>query len=544
MRVLVVLPDSLGGASGLNVQKIYSTVSKYDDCEVAILAPFSRQTAGCMETLPFPVYDLRFEGHFLSRDTKKKICNFFPDIVHVWGNRHWVSRAALETSAGTGALLVVHMEDDDQTVFAEHGGIHADVEGLTLLDKPVLSDADIKRFTNQINWEHFGHLWHKPDALYGVEPVTRALCMRLANGYSAIWNPMKEALTASHLKPCCIVPPAVDMEYIDDVLAKKEDIKTRVRAHYELASDELSIVFSGTKYRETGDVELFLNACCRVIQTTPSIRIFLVGKDAAPSRTAVLIRSLGLEKHCIDIGLISPEKNLELLAAADVLVCPGTTHTFNRMRLPTRMAEFMAMKKPIFTYRTGFGESLEDGVHAVLTQSDTLEEWTDKLQLLVSDASLRASMGIAARQFAEQHFSKQIIADRLRNYYKNLLAGQAYADAAGKRLSDALDSLASELQQTRIHQVALYGAGKHTQKLLSRTALPSFELKAILDDSPSHHTMNGIPVYSSSRKDLPQIDAIIVSSDTFEEVLYRRACDLFPNTPVYKLYNREKKLWA
>ena len=72
----------------------------------------------------------------------------------------------------------------------------------------------------------------------------------------------------------------------------------------------------------------------------------------------------------------------------------------------------MAFAKPIFTYRCGFGESLQHGVNAILTDGASAREWAAKL-LLLTDCEKRRAIGRAARRFAEEQFDAAPVAARL-----------------------------------------------------------------------------------------------------------------------------------
>lgn len=84
----------------------------------------------------------------------------------------------------------------------------------------------------------------------------------------------------------------------------------------------------------------------------------------------------------------------------------------------------------------------------------------------------------------------------------------------------------------------IYGAGAHTRWLLG--ILPE-ELRThifcLADDAPAAESIVGIPVLDPSDLDRSTRFAVLVSSDSVEDALYRRALLRFPpQTPVYRLY--------
>jgi len=86
--------------------------------------------------------------------------------------------------------------------------------------------------------------------------------------------------------------------------------------------------------------------------------------------------------------------------------------------------------------------------------------------------------------------------------------------------------------------VALYGAGKHSARLLDGLARRSadIQIKCLLDDHKAGSTLADIPVVTPSEWRRFGIQAIVISSDSLESTLYRKAQSLQPNIPIIRLY--------
>jgi len=542
MRILIILSAPLNGASGNDIQQTFTAMMKLANVEVAVLAPFTKDEQTIRASLPFPVWELKFDSNWLNRQTKKQIAAFFPDIIHLWGNRHWTNRAAIECVAATGATLLSHMEDDDTTVFNEHGGSHARVDAFTMLDHAFPKDAQVKTFLSTLNWEYLFEIWRCPERLYGPEPLSRAISMHLSTAFTAIWHPMAEYLQKRFLKPVELLPPVINFKDQTIVNINEQEYRNRLLSNWGFPNDCLLVVYSGTKNIRTGDLELFLNASGKAVKQCPSFRLVLCGHDRAPERTSQLVNALGLSNVTRDIGVLPRDEYARLLSAADILACPETTHPFNHFRLPARMAEFMSQGKPIFTSKTGFGESLRNNIDAMLTYTDDLDEWTDKLTGILLDANLRRRLSQSVKSIARQLFDCDCIARRLYLFYTNILSGKSAGlkaltadDYQVKTLTSALDRILSVMATNSIRHIALYGAGQHTQKLLHYFPIDSVKILAILDDSPKITDIDGIPVVKASSFVSTEVDAILISSDAFETTLYKRAQELF-KLPVYRLY--------
>lgn len=86
--------------------------------------------------------------------------------------------------------------------------------------------------------------------------------------------------------------------------------------------------------------------------------------------------------------------------------------------------------------------------------------------------------------------------------------------------------------------IAVFGAGEHTRWLLDVVRrLPGPEVQLLIDDrAETIKEVGGIPVLRPEAALARRFDAIVVSSDSVEEQLARRAGELFPGRPVVRLY--------
>jgi hypothetical protein len=116
------------------------------------------------------------------------------------------------------------------------------------------------------------------------------------------------------------------------------------------------------------------------------------------------------------------------------------------------------------------------------------------------------------------------------------------ADPATRDASAAFARLAGRLEALpEGARVALFGAGQHTGRHLARfreAIEPRGDLAAILDDRPSTiRALAGIPIVHAEQWRGLALDAIVVSSDTYEAALAARAIKLTGGTlPVMAVY--------
>ena len=86
----------------------------------------------------------------------------------------------------------------------------------------------------------------------------------------------------------------------------------------------------------------------------------------------------------------------------DIGLCPLEDTLFTRSKSYIKALEFGALGVPVIASDVGpYREYVDDGVTGFLVRSES--EWIDRLNLLISDADLRETMGAAAREKARKH---------------------------------------------------------------------------------------------------------------------------------------------
>jgi hypothetical protein len=317
------------------------------------------------------------------------------------------------------------------------------------------------------------------------------------------------------------------------------DRKALLEKDFGIPAHQPVILFLGTIYHFTEDFELLLHALGSPACRERDWHLVVTGRNQKPEITDRLIEYYDLRERYTFTGFQSGGTLQALIQRADIAACPGLNNDWNRYRLPTKLAYYMAAGKAVITYRAGFGEDLVQGKQALLTESDAPEELRDRLVCLLDDPALRETIGKQARVFAEQHFDIQQNVSALLDFYAERISSNDYPrrpTAASFNTKDplraALERLRPLLEQYSIHSVALYGAGKHTRRLLDyrnedRSLLPC-AVACIIDDQPAREAMDDIPVRGTDDAlDIP-FDALLLSSDAFELELFDRATQWLP----------------
>ncbi len=96
-------------------------------------------------------------------------------------------------------------------------------------------------------------------------------------------------------------------------------------------------------------------------------------------------------------------------------------------------------------------------------------------------------------------------------------------------------------QETKNHRVALFGAGKHTQRhyhTIIRALGKHHQVVGIIDDHPEGHpAIHGLPILHTDQLTNLNPSVILVSSDTYEQLLLKRARQIAPpDVKVWSIY--------
>ena len=90
--------------------------------------------------------------------------------------------------------------------------------------------------------------------------------------------------------------------------------------------------------------------------------------------------------------------------------------------LPKSLIEADAIGRPIITSNSvGCKETVVDCENGFLIKPKDVDALTEKLDLLIGNAELRKSMGLASRKYAEKYFDIEIVKERHLNIYNELL---------------------------------------------------------------------------------------------------------------------------
>jgi glycosyltransferase involved in cell wall biosynthesis len=137
------------------------------------------------------------------------------------------------------------------------------------------------------------------------------------------------------------------------------------------------------------------------------VRLLMIGEGATLPSVRRMLDERGASAATVFTGLVPQERGPEYLAACDVLVAPHVPNQDGTpfFGSPTKLFEYMAMGKGIVASDLDqIGEVIEHGQTGWLVQPGNVDALAAGLRTLVTDAGLRARLGVAARaRVLERH---------------------------------------------------------------------------------------------------------------------------------------------
>jgi len=145
--------------------------------------------------------------------------------------------------------------------------------------------------------------------------------------------------------------------------------------------------------------DLALEAFATVAKHLRHARYVIVGEGDLRPQLEAQAQRLGIADRVQFVGTLTNQETLRLVRRASAFILPSRIGTDgDRDGIPTSMIEAMYLRTPVVSTRvSGIPELVDDGVDGFLAEPEDTATLADRLQRLLSDDTLRARMGEAAR---------------------------------------------------------------------------------------------------------------------------------------------------
>lgn len=245
-------------------------------------------------------------------------------------------------------------------------------------------------------------------------PVYRPILKRLFKRarkiiFSAHENMDSFFLKSEHGDKCAVIPFGIDL----DAFRLRDREEAEVDALRNESGGRIVLFVGAARYYK--GLEVLLNAMSKV-----NGRLIVAGRDTDGASLKRMAANLSIGDRVVFCGEVSSSRLRVLLNAADIFVLPSIDRceTFGMAQL-----EAMACSRPVVStdLPTGVQSVNRNGITGLVVPPGEPDALANSLNRLLSDPSLRAEFGTAARQRAEREFNADGMVSKTLEIYREIL---------------------------------------------------------------------------------------------------------------------------
>ena len=188
--------------------------------------------------------------------------------------------------------------------------------------------------------------------------------------------------------------------------------------------ETIQMLFCG-RFVEKKGLVYGLRALAQVVQQHPNVVLRVMGDGSERENAERTISRLGLEEHVVLLGFQPHERFIEECQRCHIFLAPSVTEreTGNTEGgAPTVLLEAQACGMPIISsYHADIPEVVQDGVSGYLSPERDVDSLTANLLKLVRNPNSWFEMGLAGREWVEEHYNIESVSGHLENIYDQLI---------------------------------------------------------------------------------------------------------------------------
>jgi len=266
----------------------------------------------------------------------------------------------------------------------------------------------------------WGGSFRGPTRLLAV--VSAGLCAHLSKAVIVVSAPLRDWVVSKwRIDPAkvYVLPNAADVEVPIVSLETRRLLK-----QYGIDSDPV-VIFVGALQPWHG-LDNLLEAFAIVLKTIPAAKLLIVGDGPMRQPSVEYSKALGIQRSVIFIGNVEHSRVPELLSVSDVAVAPYPKFALNFYFSPIKLFEYMAAGKAVVASRLGqIAEVIINGVNGLLVEPGDVGELATAMTKLLTDDSLRKTLGSAARKTVLQGYTWSKYIRKLVQIYELVLGETA-----------------------------------------------------------------------------------------------------------------------
>lgn len=326
-----------------------------------------------------------FDSHISALDSREEI------LYHYWTPREVIRdfHISICNRLSRKVKYIIHLEDDEMILFK---------------DQMNLSEFDMQfKNANIASLQVPSHLTHP---LHGKKLIQNA------QGVTA--------LTPYLIEEFSTLPQAVFWPGYDKLFEKLYDQQAigSIRRELNIPEHNHIVTYIGNMHFSNADeIRSLYIAVALVNRMGMPLTLIRTGEDS------VSLAEHGmdlLKENAIELGSVPKPRLPLLLQLADVLVQPGLNDRWNRMRVPSKLPEFLVSGRPVVLPRANLGAVLQTEKNAFVLEDATASSIAETLIMSLPDKNLRERIGCNGRKFALEHLQWNKATLSVENLYNEL----------------------------------------------------------------------------------------------------------------------------
>jgi glycosyltransferase involved in cell wall biosynthesis len=217
--------------------------------------------------------------------------------------------------------------------------------------------------------------------------------------------------TLSYKKPILVVPITVDIERFNPVNVPATQVCK-------------CITFCGNLFGEKDGVEILIRAFAKIASRHTEYIIRLIGDKSNTGelkKLNELIHKEGLSDKVSFTGYIGRDEIPYFLSESAVLVLARPNNIQAQGGFPTKLGEYLATGKPVLVTSVGdIPKYLTDGLNSFIAKPGNIDNFSEKLDYVLSNYELAIEVGKKGRLLAEEQFEGRKQAIRITDFILKL----------------------------------------------------------------------------------------------------------------------------
>lgn len=220
-------------------------------------------------------------------------------------------------------------------------------------------------------------------------------------------NIKRELESYGVVRPIHVIPTGIDVDSFD------RPPLIDVRKEHGISSKTRLLLYAGRMAKEK-NVSFLLRVLAHLLQKKHDVHLLLVGDGPERNQLEEEAKQLGIEDRVTFTGALPRERLVDYYQQADVFVFASMTETQGLVVL-----ESLAAGTPVVAVaKMGVANVLRDKEGALLLEEPVLEEFVEKVEMLLSDPKLYDEMRSRGRIYVRQHWSIDKTVQELERVYE------------------------------------------------------------------------------------------------------------------------------